>query len=674
MSLQLYFSIFFLCITLAPVKAQLKPTIIGDAIDQGDNCFIITPDEEFKIGGVWYNNPIDFDSDFTIYYQNNFGSKDANGADGMALVFKGDATPVLGGNGGNLAYSTIAPSLIVEFDTFLSTDLGDPAADHISIMRDGNPNHSNTATNLSGPIQASATSLNIEDGNAHEVRIEWDAGTNTFQVFFDCILRLSLNQDVKNTIFSGDDSVFFGFVGCTGGLSNLQQVCFNSISFVDNLQLDDVVICEGEAIQVDATLPSGNTYNWTPTNGVSDTGSPSPLLSPIITTTYTVTISDVCGETITEEITVTVVPLSNEPVFDPIPPICVGDTLNELPTTSNDGIMGTWSPDLNNTMTTTYTFTPFADQCALETTLTIEVTLATTPTFNEVPSVCPGDFIAPLPTTSTNGFTGTWSPAINNQATTVYTFNPDADQGCITTTTLQIIIREPIIPTFDPINPICEGGTLDDLPTISNEGIRGTWSPALNNLTTTTYSFDANPNQCASDIATIQIEIIPISEISIEVELTAAPFSSNQTAIVNVTGGTGLYEFQIDNGAWVAENTFSNLVGCQEYEIRAREISGCSNTAVERLRVLQFPDFFTPNGDGINDFWNIDCLKDQSAAVIVIFDRYGRILRYVKPSLSGWDGTYNGREMPASDYWFKIEYFDNKGVTKIFRSNFTLIR
>jgi len=672
--LKSYLSLLIILCCVSQADAQLNAQVTGDAIDQGNNCYTITQDQEFQVGGVWYNNPIDFDTDFTIFYQNNFGFRDFDGADGMALVFKDNPTPILGDPGGGLGYSGITPSLTIEFDTFQNTDFGDPVGDHISIMRNGNPDH-NSGDNLGGPVLANGTNQNIEDGIAHEVRIEWDAFTNTLSVFFDCLLRLTFTADVKNTIFSGDDTVFFGFVGSTGGNTNIHEVCFNRVSFVDNLQLDDEVICENGAVQVDATIPSGFTYSWTPTNGVSDPNSPNPVLSPAATTIYTVTISDVCGETTTEELTVTVKPLiTTEPVFNPVPPICQGDSLNPLPTTSMDGITGTWSPELNNSITTTYTFMPLTSECAPETTLVIEVIPSEIPIFTPVDPVCPGEFLADLPITSNNGITGTWTPGINNMVTTVYTFTPDLGQGCATLTTLEILITDPDIPTFNPIDPICVGETLEELPTTSNEGITGSWSPALNNRVTTFYSFEPNPGQCASDNVSLEIQVIPISQLSIDIDLSSEAFSENQVAVINVSGGTGAYEFQLNNGDWVEENTFSQLQGCEEYEIRVREISGCSNIAIENFRVLDYPKFFTPNGDSRNDSWNIECLKDQVGARISIYDRYGKLLASINPSRLGWDGTYNGAFMPTNDYWFRVEYLNKEGQPKVFTSNFTLKR
>src|SRR3954462_8521982 len=132
-----------------------------------------------------------------------------------------------------------------------------------------------------------------------------------------------------------------------------------------------------------------------------------------------------------------------------------------------------WSPALENTTTTTYTFTPDAGQCATTTTLTITVNSSIIPAFNAVAPICAGGTLTALPTTSTNGITGSWSPALDNTATTTYTFTPDAGQ-CATTTTLTITVNTSVTPTFAAIAPICSGATLSALPTTSTNGITGT--------------------------------------------------------------------------------------------------------------------------------------------------------------------------------------------------------
>jgi len=195
------------------------------------------------------------------------------------------------------------------------------------------------------------------------------------------------------------------------------------------------------------------------------------------------------------------------PSFTPIAAICSGSQLNALPTISNNNINGTWSPALNNLQTTTYTFTPAGNQCATTTTMTISVTQPTVPSFTPIASICEGSQLNALPTISNNNINGTWSPALNNLQTTTYTFTPAGNQ-CATTTTMTISVTQPTVPSFTPIASICEGSQLISLPTISNNNINGTWSPALNNLQTTTYTFTPSANQCAST-TTMMISVRP---------------------------------------------------------------------------------------------------------------------------------------------------------------------
>lgn len=155
---------------------------------------------------------------------------------------------------------------------------------------------------------------------------------------------------------------------------------------------------------------------------------------------YTVTVRDIRGCTSTAATTITTIGSVVTPSFAAVAPICAGDVLAALPTLSQNGISGTWAPALNNTLTTTYTFTPGVGQCANPVTLTIVVNPAVTPTFNPVAPICAGATLTALPTLSNNGITGTWSPALNNSNTTTYTFTPTAGQ-CASTAVLTITVN-----------------------------------------------------------------------------------------------------------------------------------------------------------------------------------------------------------------------------------------
>ena len=80
--------------------------------------------------------------------------------------------------------------------------------------------------------------------------------------------------------------------------------------------------------------------------------------------------------------------------------------------------------------------------------------------------------------------------------------------------------------------------------------------------------------------------------------------------------------------------------------------------------MLVFPTFFTPNGDGYNDFWYIIGVnKNLSTNInIQIFDRYGKLLKQIDPLSQGWDGTFNGNQMPSSDYWYVIKLENGRNV------------
>ncbi len=145
----------------------------------------------------------------------------------------------------------------------------------------------------------------------------------------------------------------------------------------------------------------------------------------------------------------------------------------------------------------------------------------------------------------------------------------------------------------------------------------------------------------------------------------------NQTAIINAIGsGNYLYSLNNENGPYQESNVFENLAG-GVYTVYVLDINGCGITSIN-VFVVGFPNYFTPNNDGVNDFWTLRGinLRDSLVESVVIFDRHGKILHWLDFNTFGWDGTYRGRPLPSSDYWFKATFQDGS----IYRGHFTLKR
>jgi gliding motility-associated-like protein len=157
-------------------------------------------------------------------------------------------------------------------------------------------------------------------------------------------------------------------------------------------------------------------------------------------------------------------------------------------------------------------------------------------------------------------------------------------------------------------------------------------------------------------------------------EVTSLMFATNHIVEVTATGlGISVYEYSLDNGAWQDSNTFEN-VSLGVHIVTVRDKNGCGLASTSVL-VIDYPEFFTPNGDGYNDTWNIAGIATQPNAVVYIFDRFGKLLKQLSPTGSGWNGTYNGVNLPTSDYWFSVEYNEPiDGKRKEFKAHFTLKR
>ncbi len=142
----------------------------------------------------------------------------------------------------------------------------------------------------------------------------------------------------------------------------------------------------------------------------------------------------------------------------------------------------------------------------------------------------------------------------------------------------------------------------------------------------------------------------------------------NNTVFINVTG-VGNYEYSLDSVNFQSTPYFTN-VRPGEYRVHVRDAEHGCGEDFYNIKVLNYPTYFTPNDDGYHDSWKIKNLDSQPNANIRIFDRYGKLLYEFNPAQKGWDGTFNGSQLPSNDYWFILELENSRTV----KGHFTLKR
>ncbi len=138
-------------------------------------------------------------------------------------------------------------------------------------------------------------------------------------------------------------------------------------------------------------------------------------------------------------------------------------------------------------------------------------------------------------------------------------------------------------------------------------------------------------------------------------------FTGGKNSIELITPSTNSnYEFSID-GINYQSNALFTSVPKGNYIAYIRNTTNCEY-ATYPFTILDYPSFFTPNGDGINDVWKIMDLINYPNAKVSIFDRYGKLLKQMNKDSNGWNGTLNSLPLPSDDYWFRLVLNENQIV------------
>jgi hypothetical protein len=208
----------------------------GNTIDYpsaGTGCAQLTSATTTQNGCAWNRSPITFGSAFDYSVNMYFGAA-AGGADGCAFVFQNSPQGIsqCGQTGYAMGAGGISNSVIIEFDTYDNdgSDNNDLASDHTAVEIDGqlvdDPSTGPAnAPPLCGPVQADPLDGLLADGLVHNLRVTWNPASQELCVYVDGSQRISCAYDYVNNVFGGNTSVYWGFTGSTGLLSNQQYFC-----------------------------------------------------------------------------------------------------------------------------------------------------------------------------------------------------------------------------------------------------------------------------------------------------------------------------------------------------------------------------------------------------------------------------------------------------------------
>lgn len=150
---------------------------------------------------------------------------------------------------------------------------------------------------------------------------------------------------------------------------------------------------------------------------------------------------------------------------------------------------------------------------------------------------------------------------------------------------------------------------------------------------------------------------------------------SNNNMVTIVAEGPNSLEYRLDDGPYQESSTFSKVLP-GEHTVTVNDPVGCGGVS-ENIVVVGFPKFFSPNNDGANDVWHISGLEYLQNPSVSIFDRYGKLMCKLDGTEHHWMGTFLGRLLPESDYWFRLTYTDGSGQTvaaKYIDNHFSLKR
>lgn len=594
-------------------------TSINNAVcGEVDSCFTLTPNLTDQSGAVWDNKPINLSYNFDASFCLTLGSNDEWGADGFAFVMRGENSIPLGILGYGIGAVGISPSVIIEFDTwenigFATTDI---PADHTALYFNGDFNNA-----IAGPLPLFPNSANAEDGNYHIARIIWNAQNQTLLMLFDGVPRINYTGDIVNTIFGGNPIITWGFTASTGGVSNLQQICFPKYSI--NL-IDEKKICDSDTTSISFYDPNITSYKWTYEDGTViknwntlDFTEPFNLNDTIFYVSqagYYYLDLEINNQVIHDSVLITVIQTPTKPFTKEYDLMCLSET-NYTLNAMNPGANYLWSTGA----------------------LTQQISILN-----------PGVYSILIT-----------EPVLN----------------CFNSDTIEII-------DFCKDTTICEDGIAEI--SFYHENITSyKWSfengTILKNWNVNDFPSPFNLNDTVILVSVAGTYFLDITigndsfTDSVEVEVINKPLKPFNES--EITLCLDEVEFILDAQNFGSTYTWSNLQSTQQitidvegtYFVEITEpILSCKNSDTITIisvceTIITFPNIFSPNNDGANDYYELILSNDFKWIgdfSFQVLNRWGQVVYSVSNQLVKWDGTQEGNQLTEGIYFYTYSYID----------------
>ena len=451
---------------------------------------------------------------------------------------------------------------------------------------------------------------------------------------------------------------------------------------------NDVSICSGQTATL--TASGGNTYVWNNGLGAGN----GFTVSPAVTTVYSVVGTDANGCTATDDVTVTVnaLPVVNAGMDQTV---CEGTSVTLIASGAltynwDNGVIDNTAFIPTSTMTYTVTGTS-AEGCTSTDQVTVNVNALPAVNAGLDQVICIGESVT-LSGAGANSYS--WSNSVvdgvsfNPANTNNYTVSGTDANGCVGTDIVLVTVNPlPIINGGADVT-VCEG----DMITLagaggasyawSDGGIDGqAFTPSLGSTVYTVSGTDANG--CVNtDEVTVTVLVPPTAGVDADVQtgypvldVTFTNFSTDATSYIWSFGNNEIEQTTTTDGQ------FMSYSGIGTYIVVLTATNGvCVDADTLQIVVIPFPDpildipnVFTPNGDGVNDHFTIDTQFAEDINIL-IFNRWGNQVAEINGLTEKWDGKVDGKDASDGTYFFKYNVTGINGAALSGHGNVTLVR